>query len=391
MGFLNTKKKDKLVAIFDVGSGSVGAALTLIPSDTTKIPTIIRSVRTDFTFRHEPDFALFEKDMFEALLKTSEALYNSKAGAPSEIYCVLASPWYISETRIIKMERPISFTFTQKIADDLVEKETISLTSSYKKKYPNDISAPKLIEQNIIKVNLDGYQVVDPISKNARQVEMNMIISLSPEDCIENIKETLSKTFHHIPITFSSFTTSAYLAIRDKYISEDSYILVDIGGEVTDIAIISKDILQASLSFPFGRKTFFRFLSSNLSLDFKEAYSLFSLYNSKTLERSMQDKMIKALDSVSKSWSGAFQESIKGLFYKMILPKTVFIIADIDIKPWFADIIKNEESTNPIAEGGNHNVLTLEGAEFLDMCQVKDSVCDPFLMIEAIAIMRKQK
>jgi hypothetical protein len=34
-------------------------------------------------------------------------------------------------------------------------------------------------------------------------------------------------------------------------------------------------------------------------------------------------------------------------------------------------------------------VITLEGPEFLTMCSVKDGTCDPFLMVEAIGVMRK--
>lgn len=385
------KKKDKLVAIFDIGSGSVGGALARIPNDEKTLPVIIASTRTEIEFHNELDFNTFKSDMLEALRKTAEDLYNKKAGAPEEIICTLSSPWYLSEMRIVKMERNTPFIFTKKIADELLQKEVNILTENYKKKYTDAHSTPELIEHTIIKMSLNGYQVTDPIDKNTRNIEMNIIITLAPKDCIQSIKEILLKTFHHTPVTFSSFMTSAYLAIRDKYISEDSYLLVDINGEVTDIAIVSKDILHMSLSFPFGRQTFFRFLRKKLNKSIEEAHSLFSLYLSKTLEANEDIKFKPILSSIGESWTEAFRESIASLPRTIALPGTVFLIANPDVKDWFAEIVRCEEYIKSTMVEHKCKIVTLEGPEFLDTCKVTAGLCDPFLMIEAIAISRRKK
>ncbi len=188
MGFLFSSKKKKLVAVFDIGSGSVGGALVEIPSDKNELPTIISSTRVEIVEREDLDFNLFLKDMILALGFAARNIYNSKKGAPDEIVCVLASPWYISETRLIKMSRDNSFTFTTKIVDELLAKELSSLDSLYKAKYGETESLPEVIENPVVGVSLNGYHISDPLGKKTRSIEMNMVISISSFDFTEGFK-----------------------------------------------------------------------------------------------------------------------------------------------------------------------------------------------------------
>ena len=73
----------------------------------------------------------------------------------------------------------------------------------------------------------------------------------------------------------------------------------------------------------------------------------------------------------------------------MILPNTVFLTADDDIRSWFKDAVSSEKHIQSISSCNQCKVVTLDGPEFLNMCKVDNGKCDPFLMIESIAIMRK--
>src|ERR1035437_8456216 len=114
MDFLfSSKKKDKIIALFDIGSGSVGGAIVRIPIDGKGVPTILKSVTNEIKFHKRLKAKNFMKDMISALDLTVNALYNKKVGVPDQIVCVLASPWYLSETRVIKMKREKPFIFTK--------------------------------------------------------------------------------------------------------------------------------------------------------------------------------------------------------------------------------------------------------------------------------------
>jgi len=394
MGFLfSSGKKEKLIAIFDIGSGSVGGALARIPLDDKSgktIPTILKTVRTEIIPRDVFDFKLFLKDMVNALNATATSLYNKKIGAPDEIVCVLASPWYLSETRTIKMTKEKSFVFTKHLADELIQKEILNLTDLYKNKYRDQESGmPQMIEQHTMSVSLNGYAVDDPLGKKCQSLEMNMIISLAPKMCLDKIKETLLKTFHHKDISFSSFTVATFLAIRDKYVGPDSYLLLDISGEITDVGIVTKGVLRSMLSFPFGKRTFFEYICTKLEVELRDAKELFKLYSDNNLSDEFKKKIIPLFDSIENSWGEAFIQCISTLPHTLILPGTIFLTADDDIKGWFANVLQNERYIQSMVSDHKCTVVTLDGPEFLTMCNVKEGTCDPFIMVEAIAVMRK--
>lgn len=390
MGFIfTTQKKENTIAVFDIGSGSVGGAIIKLPLNNNGIPIIIKSIREDIKSRGVFNFESFTKDMILTLGKVANSLYAEKLGAPSEIHCVMASPWYLSETRVIKMKKEKSFTFDKDIASELIEKEIQGLTADYKNKYGESNDLPEVIEQYTMMVSLNGYQVEDPIGKKCQFLDMNMVISLSPASCINKIKEALSKTFHHTKVSFSTFTVDAYLAVRDKYVAPDSYLLLDVSGELTDVGIVTKGILKSALSFPFGKKTFFKQICQKLKIEQRDAEELFKLYSENNLSSTFKEKMIPVFESIENSWMQAFEECIETLPRTLILPNTIFLTADNDIKNWFSNVLLKEDHVQITTSEHKSTVITLDGQEFLNMCDVKNGACDPFIMIEAIAIMRK--
>ena len=384
-----TNNKEKIIAIFDIGTGSVGGALVKIPTDDKGLPTIIKSTRTEIKFRKNFEFGLFIEDMIGTLSNTAQSLYNMKAGAPEEIFCVLASPWYLSETRIIKMSQKKPFIFSKHLASSLITKEVQTLMESFKAKYGDLESLPEMIEQHTMSVALNGYNTRDPLGKKCNFIEMSMIISLSPKLCVDKMRETLSKIFHHTPVSFSSFTIATYFAVREKYIVPDSYLLLDISGEITDVGIVSKGVLKSSLSFPFGKKTFFDYICTKLEIELRDAKEIFKLYSEGTLSLEHKNKIEPLFKSIENSWGEAFDQCIATLPRTLVLPNTIFLTADNDIRKWFASALEKDEHIKSVINDNKCTVVTLEGPEFLNMCDVKEGGCDSFLMIEAIAIMRK--
>ncbi|HLP86626.1 MAG TPA: hypothetical protein VK153_01995 [Candidatus Paceibacterota bacterium] len=389
MGLFSSSKKEKTIAIFDIGSGSVGGAIVDIPLKSNAIPVIKKIVRTDIKSSKTSDLKTFIKDMTSALNETANSLYNKKGGAPEEIMCVLSSPWYLSAVREIKINREKPFVFTARLADDLIQKELLGINKQYEDKYGEVDSKPEMIEHYAMSVFLNGYFVDDPIGKKCKNLEIDMIISLAPKICLDSIRETLSRTFHDTRINFSSFTLSTYLAVREKYISPLSYLLIDVGSEVTDVGVVSKGILKSTLSFPFGKKTFLNSISKKLKMDLRDVEEIIGLHNDKNLETSRSDKFEPVLKSVENSWLESFNKCVNSLPHSLILPNTIFLTADKDIINKFADIFRNEKSSQTPAIDNKCDVITLDTPMLLDACKVNEGNADPFLIIESIAAKNK--
>ncbi len=389
MGFIFSTKKEKLVAIFDIGSGSIGGAMVSIPLDGKTIPKILKTVKNEIKIYEKYNFKKFIDEMSSALHLTASHLYNKKIGAPDEIYCFLSSPWYISETNTIRMAKEKPFIFTKNLANELIQKEISRLIEIYKEKYSTTNGTAEIMEQHTTSVSLNGYIVDEPLGTRCQTLEMNMVISLSPQICLNKIRETLSKTFHHIKVNFSSFTLATFFAIRDKYIDQDSYLLIDISGELTDIGIVTNGILKATLSFPFGKKNFFNYMCTKLEIELRDAKELFKLYTQNNLSTEFKEKAIPLFKSIERSWGESFDRCLNTLPHILVLPSTIFLTADNDIKDWFANVLRDEKYAETKISASNRRVVTLEGPEFLNMCEVGEGSCDPFLMVESISVMRK--
>jgi len=392
MSFLlgKNKNEEQNIIILDIGSDSIGGAIAKINSQ-NNTPKIVKTIRIEISYIDIKNFDLLTDNMASTVLNVVFELYKNKIGKIDEIFCVMTSPWYLSENRIIRISKEHSFVFTKKIADDLVNKEITNIKEEYKNKYKGTGEEVNIMESHIMKVFLNGYKTNNPIGMKSRQVEMDMMISLSSSACLNKIKKSLEKVYHATPVIFSSFMFSSYLTVRDRYISPDSYLLLDISGEITEVGIVSKGILISSLSFPFGKKTLYRYICTKLNIELRDAKELLSLYVSNSLSSKRKEKITPLFDSIEKSWGESFRECVSNLPHSISLPDTIFLTADNDIKKWFVDIIKREEYSPFLTTKYNPNVIPLEGSDFLSMCVVNGGHCDPFLMIESIAYCKKNE
>ena len=69
---------------------------------------------------------------------------------------------------------------------------------------------------------------------------MNIFISMSEAKVLESIKTVINKYFHIENIKFCSFAMASFTVSRDMFVHQESFMLVNIGGEITDISMIKK-------------------------------------------------------------------------------------------------------------------------------------------------------
>lgn len=388
--FSSNKKENKLVAMFGIGSGSVGGSLVNFTKDQHGfwLPHIITQARTHIDLKEELDFDTFFKDMQKTLVTTAQKIYDMKKGAPDEIYCTLNSPWYTSETRTIHLEKSTPFMITKKIVDEMIQKELKNVSDKYSKKYEGVYTKPILLEGKVLHSSLNGYGVDDPIGKRATSIDLNIFISISPEACIKGIEESLKKVFHNTKISYGSFISSLFIAARDRYITVPSYLLIDINAEITDVAIVSNGVLSAMMSFPMGKNSVIRSLSSKLNKSEDESRSLFRMHATKMLTAEEKARVDDVLQYIHTEWVKLFRDAIISLPRSISLPTSVFLVGDDDTTVWFKEVLESGDYSQDIVTDKKFRVITVEGPLLLDMCKVSDGTCDQFLMVEAIAMAR---
>lgn len=387
MNWFSKKPKRELVAIFDIGSSSVGGSLLF--TDKNSSPEIVFSTRIPIPIQEKLDFDRFLESTLKITEEIGQKLSSAGFGAPTKIHCVLSSLWYVSQTRVIHIEKNNPFMFTEKLADDLIKKEIDLFKEEHLAHYAKEDKKLRLLEYKNLKTSLNGYVTSEPIGKKAQKAEIVMFMSMSSEYILEKIEITVGKYFHTSKIKFSSFIMASFTVARDMFIHKENFLLIDIGGEVSDISMTKKEVLLESITFPMGRNFLFRNLALALGDTIDHTKSAFIMHKEGHLEKTAKEKFDKALTDVSALWLKNFQESLVNLSNDISIPSTIFVTADEDVAPWFVDTIKNEQFNQYTLTESKFKVIIISTAMLHGIATFRDNAArDMFIIIESIYINR---
>lgn len=387
MGLFSKKEKKELVAVFDIGSSGVGAALFY--KNVSGSPEIIFSVREYISITEKLDFDRFLELTLKALEEASKKISLSGLGAPTNTYCVLSSPWYSSQTRIINLEKNNTFIFTEKMADELIKKEIALFEEENITKYSNTDKKARIIEFKNMKTSLNGYVTLSPIGKKAKKVEMVLFMSMSSEYILQKIEESIGRHLHSKGIKFSSLAIASFAVARDMFVLRESFLIIDVGGEITDISMIKKDILCESISFPMGKNFLYRNLAVSLNKTLDQTKSLFALYKEGHADATLVNKIDQALVKIKFDWLKNFQESLTNLSNDISIPSVIFITADDDVTDWFVETIKTEQFNQYTLTESKFKLVILNKQTLHGIATFNENVSrDRFIILESIYINR---
>jgi len=388
MGIFSKKQKqDTLVLVFDIGSSSVGGVLFW--TQKSGVPRIIMSLREPIALEENIDANRFLLLTTQSLNVVASKIYKAGMGAPAKIFCVLSSPWHFSQTRIISFEKNTPFVFTPTLANDLIKKEVALFEEENLAKYSNLENSVRSIELKSIKTMLNGYETEKPLDQKANKLEMTVFVSVGEESVLQKIEETIRKHFNFLNIKFCSFLLSSFAVVRDIHSHDDNFLLIDIGGEVTDIAMAKKNALRESVSFPLGFNFIIREIASSLRLSLGEARSLISLVKDEHASDSYKKKLEIEIDKLKTKWLNKFQESLANISNDVSIPATIFVSVEKDFADFFCQVIRNEQFNQYTFTESKFTVVLLGPEFFRDMATFhNDSIRDPNLTINSIYINR---
>ena len=140
----------------------------------------------------------------------------------------------------------------------------------------------KLMNSTIVDVRIDGYQVTNPMGFQGKEVKMSIFNSFAPlvhYGALQNIADDLELEL--LSIVSEPFALSRCLDFEE---GDSSAIFIDVGGSVTDIAVVDNGYVIGTKMFGIGGKTFTKRLSVELNISFTEAEKLKHAYTSDKLE-----------------------------------------------------------------------------------------------------------
>jgi hypothetical protein len=374
---------ERFIAIFDIASASVGGAFVRL--DPEKPPQVVLTVREDIPFQEKIQFPRF----LDATRKTLESVFVAmhKAGggvAIEDAFCILSSPWYASQTRLIQYDRSEPFIVTKKGIERLLTRETeLFQESKIFQRSRVDDKPPVIIESKVIQIKLNGYPVTMPIGKHAKLLEIALYLSVTPENIHRIIRESITKFWHVPEVRFSSFSLTAFDVIRDLFPEENGFLFMDISGEVTDLSLSRDGVLLESISFPSGKHMLVRAVISGLKTTPAAALSEMDLFLEHKASREHEEQIAKVLAEATGEWLVFFRDALAQISEEFPLPKTIFYTADGDVAEWYARAIT--EKLYPDRDDIGFSLKFL-GTDLLKAFVATDPTthADPFLEIETL-------
>lgn len=383
------KSQKETVLILDIGNGSVGAALAELSK--VEKPKIFFSHREPVYIQAENNSERIIASMLKLLDEVLAITSKQSRVSIAHVCCILSSPWYMSQTKTIKIEKQKPFVVTKHFVENVVKNEenifrTALLNGSYGHLFPGPV---RVIEHHSIETRLNGYGVDIAFGKKAHSLELSLFTSVVAEEIIKDIEQAITKHFHSHSFSFYSFSLVSFSTIRDMYPHDQDFMFLDITGEVTDVSITRKNVLLETISFPLGRASLLRRLSKTLTVSPQVALSYVRLYAEGVLSGEASEKIMKALSNFEREWCDSFHKSILELSRDIAVPKKIFFTADRDTARFFSRMMAKEKCTEfPGGDSEQDDVFDIayldseKLAPFVDRTSRTEK--DEFLALESV-------
>jgi hypothetical protein len=392
--FFSNHKKNNLIALFDIGSTSVGGALVNISTHQKQKngvpPSVIWSKRKEISFQYAIDHDHFLQHIFSALKIISKAMSVEAKAHPSMIFCTFSSPWYAAQTRIAKSSLSQPSIITEPMVHSLVDAETTDFqTSEMPRHLHARLSRTTLLEQKIMRVELNGYATEAPYKKSAQTLDVALYISMSPRIFLDAANRIIGEVFHRDVDQYHSFSFVSFSALRDIVSERDTFLLCDINGEVTDISLIKDNILVESISFPGGRVNMVRDIVSTLKRPPEEVLSTITMHFNGLTDRhpaSNKPKSALVIEKSKNAWLASFRKAVMELRTRNFLPADIEITAHPMTQQWLETALSN--ATFPLGVSGEERGFKVN---FIDALFLRKHISfenasqfDLFLALEAL-------
>ena len=377
MGFFSRFKKEQIVAVFDIGSGSIGGAMIIISPN--KKPKIISSFRKSFKIREFVSNEFLKKEMLSNLEEVAKFLQKDIHAVPEKVYAFMSSPWARGSLRTIKRSRKEGFVFTEKYAKDLVEDEIQKFKKENKE-------LDEIIDKRVVKVLLNGYESQKPNGKRVKDSEIQVFLSLSSEEMVNQVEDVIMKTYHQ-KIKFTSQMFADFVVVRDIFEDVNNFITLNIDEEVTEVSVLQNDFLVGTASFPYGKKTFIREISKKLNKDISQVASVLSMHKDSHLDESHTKNLEKTIQEESKVWINSLKMVFRGLFGELLIPHNIFLITDLSSRRWFLKLLNKNNFPEFITTEDSFNVILADTNTLRDFCDILVGVKkDSNLIMQSIFI-----
>lgn len=343
------KEKDEVSLLIDLGNRSITSSFVVFSRN--NVPRFLYTTKSELSILDKPEASKIFEDMVNLLdemlkivTKQSFALpyWKGKDKKLAHVMISFSSPWFVSKTKHIVLSKEISFIISQTFLDDVVQKEE----EIFKKELLNnkDFKSDSfdIVEKSIVHTKINGYRLRNSVGKKAKTFDAFLFMSVIDESILKKISNIILK-HTHIPrekILMHTFPLVSFSAIRDIFIDNQDFLLLDVTGETTSLTLVIDDVITGVVTVPSGKNFIIREITKTFDVPEEIALSMFHLYISKKMNDSDVLRIEEILINTEKEWAIYLENALIDLSPEMILPSRVYITADSDVANLYMDFLK---------------------------------------------------
>ncbi len=355
--------------VFYIGNGVVKGAI--VSHEKGKQPKVLTSRVRELPHFQERDRdhlekrILFEFGELVTEVKTEDIL--ALKGVSFKLInaaVILSSPWYISETSVIKMKEQKPFIVTEA----LLNSSKNDIVKGYRDAHKVDVA---VLEQKIIRIMLNGYPTSEPLKKKVQTLDMNLFTSFTRQSTLDAIHQVIEQNFTVKTIDIHSQSLVAFSVIGETWKDMSQYIITDITSQLTELVSVRKGVLSEAASFPKGKQFLVKAVAEGLGVSTEVAESLLKMRSTGHTEPDLLEKINKALDTAKKEWLKDFSDALQVMSASSSLPNKFILFAPKDVMPIFSDYIQAEEYQQFSFAEGKFEVKQVGVGDLLPFCTIQ--------------------
>lgn len=344
---LFSNSNEENVILIDIGNGTITGALAVFERQNK--PKFTYIIKKFFNTQEKIEIKKFESEMLSILDEIMSSIVKEAfkhryfVGKSKKIKRVLisfSSPWFLSKTKSINLVNEKEFVVTESFLNNILSKEVKELEVEMEK--DGGEGELEVIEKSIIHSKINGYVLDNSLGKNTKNFDASLYMSVVGKNFTQKITEIIHRHTHLSKenVILHTFPLVLFTVVRDLFMKESSFLLMDITSEITDITLVKEDIIDKTVSFPYGKNFILRQISKNLNVSNEIADSTLKLYVTNKLGHEQVSKINEILASVEKEWAIYLENTLLEISPNMILPNSVFITSDSDIAQIYIDFLE---------------------------------------------------
>jgi hypothetical protein len=262
--------------------------------------------------------------LLEKLIKANIQEITGTLKGSHDCEIIFHSPWFLPE---------------------LISEENKGQKVSLKKFFMGKVQPPKQkdyqqIENKITNILLSGYQLSKLKDIPSDDIEIHLFRSFISKEVVKSIRNVFSKDLKQVKkFEFSTSTMMLYESLKELFLQEDNLTFINIGGEITEVGIVERDILTHSSTIPMGSHMFSRELDTFISKK-GGLNTLQFLADSSTdaeLDKAKKEKIQKVKDVWETEILKTLDES------EAQVPKNIFVFSNNNSIDFFSKMLKESE------------------------------------------------